>query len=77
MQFSAIGAVAPSGISFPNATTMIAYYGDLAADPGQNFILRSTNTGASFTSVAIPSSLASHRLEFDYMFFAPEGCTAG
>ena len=69
-------AVAPSGIVFPNPaepSTLIVYSAQTDNDAGANFIMRSTNGGTSFQPVAIPSSLASKSMEFDYAFFAPDG----
>ncbi len=70
------GEVAPSGVVFPNPadpSTLIVYSAQTDNDAGANFIMRSTNGGTSFQSVAIPSSVASKSIEFDYAFFAPDG----
>jgi hypothetical protein len=70
------GAVAPSGIAIPNPASparMITYYASQDADPGEDYILVSTDSGKTFGSNVIPSSASGKRWEFDYMFFAADG----
>jgi hypothetical protein len=52
---------------------MIAYYASQDADPGEDYILVSTDSGKTFGSNVIPSGASGKRWEFDYMFFAADG----
>ncbi|HEY3803433.1 MAG TPA: hypothetical protein VGL61_12530 [Kofleriaceae bacterium] len=69
------GAVAPSGVAIPNPASpsrIITYYASQDADAGEDYILVSTDSGATFGSNVIPNA-SGKRWEFDYMFFAPDG----
>jgi hypothetical protein len=61
----------PDGIAFATATTAITWWAT-STYPGESYIQRSTDGGATWTSVAIPSAIASHGLELRYGFFAPD-----
>jgi hypothetical protein len=63
----------PSGLVFANATTAIAYYGTLTANDGDDYIMRSTNGGSTWSKVALPSGVASDEIELNNAFFAPDG----
>lgn len=62
----------PAGIAFASATTAITFGGTTNVD-GEAFIQRSTDSGATWATVAIPADVASHGLDLKYAFFAPDG----
>jgi hypothetical protein len=61
----------PTGLAYANATTAITYWASTTY-PGEAYIQRSTDGGASWTTVAVPSDIASHSLELHGAFFAPD-----
>jgi hypothetical protein len=65
-------SVPPTGIAFANATTAITWWASQSA-PGNAYIQRSTDGGMTWTTVALPSDVASHELELPGGFFAPDG----
>ena len=60
----------PTGIMFSSATNGIAWFGQANATP---YIQRTTDGGKTFSSVALPASVASHSLVLNAGFFAPDG----
>jgi hypothetical protein len=62
----------PTGIAFANATTAITWWAS-QSETGKAYIQRSTDGGMTWTSVALPSDIASHTLELPGGFFAPDG----
>jgi hypothetical protein len=61
---------APSGVVFASATTGITYWGSSTAKP---YIQRTTDAGKTWKVVAVPSSVATHGLDLNAAFFAPDG----
>lgn len=61
---------APSGVLFSSATNGITYWGSTTATP---YIQHTTDGGKTWASVALPAAVASHGLELNGAFFAPDG----
>ncbi len=61
---------APSGVMFSSAMNGITYWGSTTARP---YIQHTTDGGKTWTSVALPTAVASHGLELEGAFFAPDG----
>jgi photosystem II stability/assembly factor-like uncharacterized protein len=62
----------PTGVLFANATTAITWWAS-QSQPGSAYIQRSTDGGATWTSIPLPADVASHELELPGGFFAPDG----
>jgi photosystem II stability/assembly factor-like uncharacterized protein len=65
----------PAGVIFPKPSapsTMIVYSGDLT-DQNANYVLRSTDGGATFSPVTLPSALANTPTQLYGAFFLPDG----
>ena len=62
----------PLGVTFANATTGIAFWGN-SVYPGLAYIYRTTDTGATWTKVAVPADYATRSIELASAFFAPDG----
>lgn len=60
----------PTGVVFSSATTGITWF---AASTALPYIQRTTDGGTTWASVALPASVASHSLELNGAFFAPDG----
>ncbi len=61
---------APSGVVFSSAQNGITWWGSTTAKP---YIQRTTDGGKTWTRVALPASVATHGLELNGGFFAPDG----
>jgi hypothetical protein len=62
----------PIGVVFASATTGIVFWGDLSF-PGESYIYQTTDSGAHWAPVAIPTEVASKAIELNSAFFAPDG----
>lgn len=62
----------PSGVAFTSPTVGIAFWGNNIY-PGQQYILRTTDAGETWTAVAVPADVAQKSIEFQNAFFAPDG----
>ncbi len=60
----------PTGVMFASATTGISWFGQPNTTP---YIQRTTDSGATWTSVPVPGGVATHSLELHAGFFAPDG----
>jgi len=61
----------PTGIAYANATTAITWWASTTY-PGESYLQRSTDGGATWQMVALPPDIASHSLELPGAFFAPD-----
>ncbi|MEO6774515.1 MAG: hypothetical protein ABI467_16100 [Kofleriaceae bacterium] len=61
---------APSGVLFSSAMNGITYWGSATAKP---YIQHTSDGGTTWTNAALPAAVASHGLELDGAFFAPDG----
>jgi hypothetical protein len=63
---------APNGVTFMSDTVGIAFWANNLY-PGESYIYRTTNAGDTWKSVALPAAVAKKAIEFQSVFFAPDG----
>jgi hypothetical protein len=67
--------MAPSGVILPNpaAPSTIIVYSASSTDTTANYIMRSVNSGATFTAATLPSGLAASEFQLYGAFFLADG----